>query len=121
MILADTSLWIQHFRHGLPDFEMALRKGKIATHSFVIGELAMGNLSRRSNTLAALRQLPRASEGTIDECHAFVEAHKLHGRGIGWGDLQLIVAARLSGYPLWTLDTRLAAAVVEQRIAYFAS
>ena len=118
MILADTSLWVQHFRRGLPEFEKALGRGMIATHPVVIGELATGNLSRRSDTLAALRQLPRSTAGATDECLAFIETHRLYGRGIGWGDLQLLVSSRLSGNPLWSLDKRLAAAAIELGVAY---
>jgi predicted nucleic acid-binding protein len=33
-------------------------------------------------------------------------------------DVQLLVAAQLSGYPLWSLDARLAAAATKLRIAY---
>jgi len=33
---------------------------------------------------------------TADECLAFIETHRLYGRGIGWSDVQLLVAARLS-------------------------
>ncbi len=121
MILADTSLWVQHFRIGFPEFEKALRLGTIATHPFVLGELATGNLSRRANTLAALRQLPQATAGTADECLNFIEGHKLYGRGIGWGDVQLLVAARLSGFPIWSLDARLGAAAVELGVAHLVS
>lgn len=118
MILADTSLWVQHFRRGLPAFALALSKGSICTHPVVLGELATGNLSQRGKTLAALRSLPRTKVGTTEECLNFIETHSLYGRGIGWNDLQLLVAARLSGEPLWSIDQRLAAAAQELGVAY---
>jgi predicted nucleic acid-binding protein len=118
MILADTSVWVQHFRRGVPDFATALQNGQVSIHPVVIGELASGNLARRTQTLAALRSLPRTKSGTTEECLDFIETHTLHGRGIGWNDLQLLVAARLSGHPLWSLDTRLTAAAVELGVAY---
>ena len=118
MILADTSVWIQHFRVGFPDFEKALRLGAIAMHPVVLGELATGNLARRASTLVMLRQLPQATAGTADECLTFIEAHKLYGRGIGWSDVQLLVAARLSGFPLWSLDTRLDDAAAHLGVAH---
>ena len=118
MILADTSVWVQHFRRGVPEFGSALQNGQISIHPVVLGELASGNLAKRTQTLAALRSLPRSKSGTTEECLDFIEAHTLYGRGVGWNDLQLLVAARLSGNPLWSLDTRLTAAAVELGVAY---
>ena len=118
MILADTSIWVQHFRRGVPDFAAALIKHRISIHSVVIGEVAMGNLSRRTETLADLGRLPRASTGTMDECLAFLERHSLHGRGLGWNDIQLLVAAKLSGHTLWSIDRRLAAEAEKLGVAH---
>ena len=118
MILADTSVWVQHFRRGVPDFTTALQNGQISIHSVTPGELASGNLATRTQTLDALRSLPRTKSGTTEECLDFIEAHALYGRGVGWNDLQLLVAARLSGHPFWSLDTRLTVAPVELGVAY---
>ena len=118
MILADTSLWVQHFRRGLPDFAAALSEGKISMHPVVLGELATGNLARRQQTLAALRHLPRVIAGTTEECLEFIETQSLYGRGLGWNDVQLLVAARLSSHRLWSLESRLAAAAIRLDIAH---
>lgn len=112
MILADTSLWVQHFRRGVPDFAAALAQHQISMHPVVLGELATGNLRNRAATLADLRRLARVAVGTAEESLAFIETHSLHGSGLGWNDVQLLVAARLSGQPLWSLDSRLAATAV---------
>jgi len=118
VIIADTSVWIQHFRSGLPSFAAALSQGLISVHPVVLGELATGNLHKRAQTLAALRCLPMAKIGTANECLEFIEMHELYGRGIGWNDIQLLVAARLSGNPLWSLDNRLVAVAVDLGVAY---
>jgi predicted nucleic acid-binding protein len=102
----------------MPEFSAALEKGLILIHPIVVGELATGNLAKRKQTLAALRSLPGASVGTTEECLDFIETYSLYGRGIGWNDLQLLAAARLSGSPLWSLDTRLNAAAIELGVAY---
>ena len=120
MILADTSVWIQHFRRGLPTFASALEQGFISMHPVVLGELASGNLGKRSHTLALLHSLPFASVATTEECLAFLEEHALYEKGIGWNDLQLLGAARLSGIPLCSLDARLTAAAVELGVGYTA-
>jgi predicted nucleic acid-binding protein len=118
VIIADTSVWVQHFRRGMAAFAGALNQGFISMHPVVLGELATGNLARRQQTLAALRSLPRANVATADECLDFIEAHSLFGIGIGWNDVQLLAAACLSGQSLWSLDARLAAAAAKLRIEY---
>lgn len=107
MILADTSVWVDHFRRGLASFARRLEEGEIAIHVVILGELATGNLARRTETLAALHSLPRVKGGTSEECLAHLETHRLFGRGIGWNDVQLLVAARLGHMHLWSLDRSL--------------
>src|SRR5438046_10712024 len=104
MILADTSLWVDLFRRGGPtSFVESVRSRRILIHPAVLGELATGNLRDRAHTLAMLRSLPYAKAGTTDECLASIDAHRLYGRGVGWTDVQLLVASRLSPELLWAL------------------
>jgi predicted nucleic acid-binding protein len=44
---------------------------------------------------------------TDAEVRAFIDQHKLMGRGIGYIDAHLCASARLSGVRLWTRDKRL--------------
>ena len=118
IILADTSVWVDFFRRGSLSFTERLQRGQIATHSVVVGELATGNLSKRSETLAYLAKLPRATEGSTKECLVYLESHRLFGRGIGWNDVQLLVAAELTHLPLWTLDSKLGQISKELHFAY---
>ena len=118
MIIADTSVWVQHFRRGFPAFATALTDSRISIHPVVLGELATGGLARRSQTLTALRSLPRVSAGSLEECLDFIETHSLFGQGIGWNDAQLLVSARLTNQPLWSLDARLADAAARLKVAY---
>lgn len=108
MILADTSVWIEHLRRGSAAFARRLEQGEVAIHTVVIGELATGNLGRREETLRSLQALPRLREGTSAECLHYLENHQLFGRGIGWNDIQLLVAAELTRVPLWSRDRALA-------------
>src|SRR5262245_6405646 len=117
MILVDTSLWVQHFRKGVPAFASLLAVGEVCIHIIVLGELATGNLSRRSETLHMLARLPMARHSTGEECLAFLERHRLWGKGLGWNDVQLLAAARLSQIPLWSLDGPLKHAAEELGMA----
>lgn len=108
MILADTSVWIDHFRSGSPRLAALLRDGGVVSHPFVIGELACGNLSRRGQILGYLDRLPTATPATDDEVRALIELRSLHGEGLGWVDAHLIASALMGGDTIWTLDGPLA-------------
>ena len=87
-------------------------------HPAVLGELATGNLRDRTRTLAMLGFLPHAKTGTTDECLVAIETYGLYGRGVGWIDVQLLVAARLSHAMLWSLDEPLIKAAQRLKVAY---
>jgi len=55
MVLADTSVWIQHFRRGEPKLASHLADGLVLMHPFVLGELACGNLKHRAEILSDLQ------------------------------------------------------------------
>ncbi len=109
MILADTSVWVEHLRRGLPRLAALLEDGEVSSHVFVIGELALGRLAPRTEILTLLSNLPRVDPAEHDEVLSFVEHHGLSGRGIGWVDAHLLASAALGRTALWTLDRRLAA------------
>ena len=46
MIVADTSVWIEHLRRHNATFSQALEASEVLMHPFVIGELACGNLRK---------------------------------------------------------------------------
>jgi predicted nucleic acid-binding protein len=110
VILVDTSVWIDHLRRSSLALVRLLGESRVLTHSFVVGELALGNLRDRAAVLNALRQMPQAVPATDGEVFSFIEAHRLHGLGIGYVDAHLLASARLTpGSRLWTRDQRLAA------------
>ena len=112
-MLVDTSVWVDHFRNDNATLAEHLDKGEVWCHPFVIGELACGNLARRSEVLSLLAALPRAPEASHAEVLILVESHRLMGRGLGWIDVHLLASARLGHTRLWTIDRRLAAAARE--------
>ena len=118
MILADTSVWVDHLRAGNKTLVALLDAGMVLAHPFVIGELALGNLRQREIVLSALADLPRASVATDAEVLRFIDHHALPGRGIGYIDAHLLAAVKLTaGTELWTNDKRLHAAAVQLGLA----
>lgn len=108
--LVDTSVWVDHLRRRQPRLARLLERGEVVVHPYVIGELACGNLQGRDEVLGLLRALPRAVVASDEEVLRLVEVKRLHGRGLGWVDVHLLAAARLTGCRLWTADRRLEAA-----------
>ena len=113
MVLADTSVWIGHFRGKEPGLAPLLEEGVVLTHPFILGELACGNLSKREITLAHLSSLPAAVHAQHEEALQIVDKRKLWGAGIGWIDAHLIASALLSNCLLWTLDERRKKAAIQ--------
>jgi predicted nucleic acid-binding protein len=116
LILVDTSVWIDHLRHGDAILAGLLDRGRVLGHPFVVGELATGGLRQREIILQALRGLPRATVAHDSEVLDFIERETLFGSGLGYIDVHLLAAVRLtSGALLWTRDKRLQ--VVARRMA----
>ena len=113
MVLADTSVWIQHLRQGEPTLATSLSEGLILMHPFVSGELACGSLKDRVAILTDLNALPPAKLASSAEVHQLIEDRRLWGRGLGWVDMHLLASALLSHCGFWTLDKRLGAAAAE--------
>ena len=108
MLLADTSVWIEHLRRGEARLEALLEEAEVACHPFVIGELACGTLHRRGEILSLLAGLPALAPASHEEVLAFIGRRRLHGKGLGYIDMHLLASCALSNTPLWTLDRRLA-------------
>ena len=119
MILVDTSVWIDHLRIGDPQLTVLLEEAQVLAHPWVIGELALGQLSRRSEILGLLSNLPQATVATETEVMTLVETQHLFGRGIGYVDTHLLAATLLTtDTRLWTRDRRLAAVAADLGISY---
>jgi predicted nucleic acid-binding protein len=119
VILADTSVWIDHLRSGDGGLDRALTAGSILAHPFVIGEIALGQLRERKRLIETLRALPMADVATDDEVLRMIDGAKLFGRGIGYVDAHLLAAARLSGNAtLWTRDRLLREAAQDLGLAH---
>jgi predicted nucleic acid-binding protein len=118
VILADTSVWVDHLRAGDRALAELLDAGMVLVHPFVVGELALGNLRQREIVLSALADLPHASVATDAEVLQFIERPALSGCGIGYIDVHLLGAVTLTpGAKLWTKDKRLHGVAVQLGLA----
>lgn len=122
MILVDTSVWVDHLRTGDDSLSALLNDSRVATHPFIRGELACGNLHKRVEVLTLLGDLPQMVVATQNEVMHFIEHRELMGRGIGYVDAHLLAAVVLDGAAhLWTRDKRLRAVADALGLSYSSS
>lgn len=117
MILADTSVWIDHFRRGEPTLAGLLEAGRVMTHPAVIGELALGGLKNRAEVMRLLADLPGATLARPEEVLLFIEDHRLVGSGVGYVDAWLLASTAITPDALfWSRDAR--AKAVASRLGF---
>jgi predicted nucleic acid-binding protein len=119
MILADTSIWIDHLRSRDPKLSALIEAQVIICHAFVIGEIALGSIRRRDVVLENLDELPRLDMADDAEVRFLIEQEKLFSRGIGYIDAHLIASARLEpGTLIWTRDKKFNAVAEKLGLAW---
>ncbi|MCF3933320.1 PIN domain-containing protein [Acuticoccus sp. M5D2P5] len=122
MILADTSVWIDHLRSGDAELERRLLANEIVCHPLVVAEIALGSLKDRSTVLSLLDGLARSPVGETSEIRQMIEARRFYSRGIGFVDAALLASCLLDpGTRLWTRDRRLKAVAEEFDLAFLSS
>lgn len=109
MILVDTSIWVDHFRKRIPDLDRLIDAGRVLGHPYVTGELAVGDLTDWTRTVAALRLLPTARIASEDEFLTLLAGEGLIASGLGYVDVHLLASCKVAPETLlWSSDKRLA-------------
>ncbi|MBJ7284015.1 MAG: type II toxin-antitoxin system VapC family toxin [Akkermansiaceae bacterium] len=117
-VLVDTCVWVRHFRQRNALLAAMLEDGEVWSHPIVVGELTMGTLKNRQQTIFDLSQLSRPPLASFSETRQMVESRKLWGRGIQWNDARILASSILGEIPLWTFDLRLQLIARELEIAF---
>ena len=109
LVLADTSVWVAHFRKSNQALRTLLSADQVLCHPMVLIEIACGTPpAPRQRTLSDLRQLRAATVANTDETLALIEREQLQDSGCGAIDLLLLGSVLLtSDAALWTLDKNL--------------
>jgi predicted nucleic acid-binding protein len=118
MVLVDTSIWVTLLRQGTRRLEKLLMDAEVMCHSFIIGELACGNLKNRNEILSLLQSLPMTPTIEFDEFLFFIDRNHLMGKGVGFVDVHLLASAQLAGVPLWTADKRLKSVADQLKLTF---
>jgi len=111
LVLADTSVWVAHFRKSNPALETMLSADQVLCHPMVLIEIACGTPpAPRERTLRDLRLLRSATVANTEETLALIEREQLQDSGCGAIDLLLLGSVLLTPEAmLWTLDKNLRA------------
>jgi len=117
-VLVDTCVWVRHFRQQDPYLLNMLEDGEVLSHPLVVGELSMGNLKDRAQTLWSLSKLGRPPIATDAETQQMIDARRLWGRGIQWNDACILASAVIGGVKLWTVDFRLSEIAAEMGVLW---
>lgn len=105
MILADTSIWIDHLRNSNPEMVKLLIGGQIVMHPFIVAEISLGSLHNRQERLDDMDALLELKVAQLTEVRHMIESHALYSKGIGLTDAHLIASCLMSpGTQLWTRD-----------------
>ena len=109
LVLADTSVWVAHFRKPNPVLQSLLSTDQVLCHPLVVIEIACGTPpAPRHQTLSNLKQLRFSTIATIDETLALIEREQLQDSGCGAVDMLLLGSVMLtSDAVLWTIDKNL--------------
>jgi len=120
LVLADTSVWIAHFRKPNPVLQTLLSADQVLGHPMVLIEIACGTPpAPRDRTLSDLRQLRSATVASTEETLALIEREQLQDLGCGAVDLLLLGSVLLtSDAVLWTLDKNLEALAARFEISF---
>src|SRR3954453_349856 len=118
IVLAEKSIWIDHFRQSDLRLARFLARGDVVMHPFVIGELVLGHVPKIAEMIDDLRTLPKTMVANTDEVLEFISDRKLWASGIGYVDVHLLAAAALGPETfLWTRNKRLHAAAQSLSLA----
>jgi len=120
LVLADTSVWVAHFRNASPVLQSLLATDQVLCHPLVVLELACGTPpAPRQRTLGDCMKLQQAVVATTDEILALIEKRRLNASGCGAVDMALLAAALLTPDALlWTMDKNLNALTKRLGVAF---
>jgi len=109
LVLADTSVWVAHFRSANPALQSLVEMDQVLCHPLVLLEIACGTPpAPRQRTLDDLKGLRQAVVATTDETLSLIEQQQFQGSGCGAVDMALLASVLLTPDALlWTADKKL--------------
>ena len=108
-ILADSSVWVAHFRKSNHLLQSLLAADRVLCHPLIVLEIACGTPpAPRKQTLDDLKNLRQSIIATTEETLALIEKGQLQDLGCSAVDLSLLASVMLTPDTLlWTVDKNL--------------
>ncbi len=119
-VIADTSVWVRHFRRADPVLQSLVATDRVLAHPLIVLKVACGTPpAPREQTLLDLRSLQQAVVATSDEILALIERERLYDAGCGAVDVMLLASTLLTPPALlWTDDRKLHALALRLGVAF---
>jgi len=123
LVLADTSVWVAHFRNANPMLQSLVAMDQVLCHPLIVLELACGTPpAPRERTLGDLKKLQQGVVATTDEILSLIEREQFHDSGCGAIDMALLASVLLTPDTLlWTVDKNLDALATRLSVAFSAA
>jgi hypothetical protein len=123
LVLADTSVWVAHFRRANALLQSLVAMDQVLCHPLIVLELACGTPpAPRERTIGDLKKLQQAIVATTDETLTLIERERFHDSGCGAIDMALLASVLLTPDTLlWTLDKKLGALAARMGVAFSAA
>jgi predicted nucleic acid-binding protein len=122
-VLADSSVWVAHFRKANRLLQSLLSMDQVLCHPLIVLELACGTPpSPRDRTLGDLKRLQQSVIATTEERLELIEREQLQDLGCGAVDLSILTSVLLTpDTMLWTVDKNLDALSRRLGVAFSAA
>jgi predicted nucleic acid-binding protein len=122
-VLADSSVWVAHFRKANRLLQSLLSMDQVLCHPLIVLELACGTPpSPRDRTLGDLKRLQQSVIATTEETLELIEREQLQDLGCGAVDLSILASVLLTpDTMLWTVDKNLDALSRRLGVAFSAA
>jgi predicted nucleic acid-binding protein len=119
-VLADSSVWVAHFRGSNRTLQSLLSKDQVLCHPLIVLELACGTPpAPRERTLGDLKKLQQCVLAATEETLTLVEREQLHDSGCGAVDVTLLASVLLTpDAVLWTIDKSLGDCAAQLGVAF---
>jgi predicted nucleic acid-binding protein len=119
-MLADSSVWVAHFRKSNGVLQSMLAADRVLCHPLIVLELACGTPpAPRGRTLGDLRKLQQSVIATTEETIELIDREQLQDLGCGAVDMSLRSSVLLTtGALLWTVDKNLDALAKRLDVAF---
>jgi predicted nucleic acid-binding protein len=110
-VLADTSIWVAHFRRPDARLQALLQHDELLCHPLIVIEIACGTPpAPRQRTLSDLQALRHGVVASTNEVLALIERERIAESGCGAVDAALLASVLLTPRTrLWTADKALGA------------